>query len=147
MPPRMAAAALLLPMLLGGCAGWLPDPMRVEVQQGNVLSSADLERLEPGLPRARVRELLGEPVLSTPFHQNRWDYVYYKTEAGRGATPERLTLYFEGDALARVEDRYQSPEDPLPALADGPLPDVETAAPAGGRQGPPDRTSPLPGPQ
>lgn len=143
-PPARALAAALLTLALGGCAAWLPDADRLNVQQGNVLSSADIDRLVRGQSRARVRELIGEPVLASPFRADRWDYVYYKTEAGSytqdGA--QRLTLFFGPNGLERIVDRYDAPADPLPEAVEGPLPERrQPAAPAGG-SGP----GPAPGP-
>lgn len=127
MHPRFAAVACAA--LLGtGCAALVPDAERVDVQQGNLLSNADIRSLEPGLTRAQVRERVGAPILSSPWRADRWDYVYYRTEAGRepGAR-QRLTLYFdERDRVARVVDLYQAPEDALEATQTKAVPKVET---------------------
>ena len=146
---RMTAIALLA-LSTVACASWLPSPKRVEVQQGNVLSNEDIALLEPGLSRSRVRELLGGSVLAGSFQGDRLDYIYYRTEAGRAVgEPERLTLHFAGDELTRVVDHYETPDDPMPELADGPLPERNPApapAPAGGGPADPGRTTGIPGP-
>lgn len=122
----------VLAVAVAGCASWLPGGNRMAVQQGNILSAADLEALRTGLTRARVRELLGTPVLDTTFRRDRWDYLYYNVEAGREASPQRLTLYFEGDTLTRIVGRY-TPPDPESLDDDGPVgPAVQPdPAPAG----------------
>jgi len=128
MTPTRIAPLALAALLASGCSFLVPDAERVEIQQGNLLTPADIARLETGQTRARVRQLLGDPILSAPFRSNRWDYVYYRTEAGRPVeAPQRLTLYFdEQDRVSSVVDRYQAPQDPLPADDGQPLPSVDT---------------------
>jgi outer membrane protein assembly factor BamE len=92
--------ALLLAVLIGGCSNLLYKP---EVQQGVLLSTEMLEKLKPDLTKRQVRLLLGTPSVSDAFHPERWDYVYYVGKAGAKVHPQRLTLYFRNDSLARAE--------------------------------------------
>lgn len=75
-----------------------------EVQQGNLVNQEMVDKLKPGMTRAQVRFVLGTPLVVDPFHADRWDYVYFYKASFNGA-PEtrRLTVIFEGDALARME--------------------------------------------
>jgi len=80
--------ALVLVVLLAGCAGRQPDaadgrplipalaPYRMDIRQGNVVDAAMLARLQLGMPREQVRTLLGTPQLIDPFNPNRWDYTF-----------------------------------------------------------------------
>ncbi len=79
------------------------SPYRIDVQQGNALEQESVEKLKPGLTRSQVRFLLGTPLVVDPFHGDRWDYVYNFRKAGKLAEERRLTLFFEGDVLARIE--------------------------------------------
>lgn len=128
MPLIRIVSSALAALLLGGCAALVPDAERIGIQQGNLLSTDDIAALEPGQTRARVRELIGTPILGTPFRRDRWDYVYYRAEAGRPVeNPQRLTLYFdERDRVASIRNRYQPPDDPVPEGDAQPLPDVDT---------------------
>jgi outer membrane protein assembly factor BamE len=108
---KHAPMKFLLPMVLAttltACGTWwLPEPHKVPIQQGNVLSGEQVDQLEPGMTREQVRFLLGNPVLSHPFHPNRWDYVYSEAPAGTYPPARRLTLYFAGDKLTSVSDHY-----------------------------------------
>ncbi len=68
--------------------------------------------LEQGLPRQTVRRRLGPPLLQTPFHPHRWDYVFYQlTGDGERAAYRRLTIFF--NAAGRVQRLVQS-GDPYP---------------------------------
>jgi outer membrane protein assembly factor BamE len=49
---------------------------KIDVQQGNVLSQDMVSQLKPGQTRDQVRFILGTPLITDIFHQQRWDYVY-----------------------------------------------------------------------
>lgn len=141
MPLIRITLTALASLLLGGCAALVPDAERPEIQQGNLLSGDDIAALEEGQTRDRVRELIGEPVLGAPFRRDRWDYVYYRTEAGRPVeNPQRLTVHFdEEDRVASIQDQYEPPDDPTPEDDARPLPDVDThgtPTDTGGDRGP-----------
>ncbi len=131
-----------LPLLLAtGCAGLIPGGDRIEVQQGNLLDHDDIASLELGMPRAAVRDRLGTPVLGESFNRDRWDYIHYVTEAGRDAGEiERLSLYFEGDRLVRIDDAYSPPDPPDPDE----LPEVEEDEPIPGQAPPGEAEAPAP---
>lgn len=133
----------LLAVILSGCGLITAD--RPVVQQGNVLTADDLSQVEPGLSRARVRELLGNPVLQPTMRPDRWDYVYSRTEGGTEVSdPQRLTLFFEGDRVARVENDYEPPNPkPLTPENDTPPPEPSQPAPAPA-EGPPQPQTPGP---
>ncbi len=89
--------------LAAGCSSVNVGPHRIDVQQGNALDQENVARLKPGLSRSQVRFLLGTPLVVDPFRTDRWDYVYMYYEAGRLAEQKRITLFFEGDTLVRME--------------------------------------------
>lgn len=131
---RSISRTALLPLtalsaLLGGCSS-LPSlsdltsitgekmmgivtPYRVEVVQGNVLTKELVAKVKPGMPRAQVRDLLGSPLLTDAFHEDRWDYVF--TIQRQGALPQnrKVVALFDGDKLKSLE----VPDD-LPAERD-----------------------------
>lgn len=96
---------------LGGCSlsprgekffGVL-TPYRVEVVQGNVVTSEMIALIQPGMSRDQVKEFLGSPLTTDVFHADRWDYVF--TIRRPGTAPQRrvVTVYFDGDKLSRYE--------------------------------------------
>lgn len=90
---------LLLAAGLGGCSIY-----RLEIQQGNVIEQKDLARLHTGMDKQQVVFLMGTPLLNDPFHKDRWDYVYLlRNGKGEVSKRRRVTLYFSGDTLARIE--------------------------------------------
>jgi outer membrane protein assembly factor BamE len=81
----------------------IPIVYRPDIQQGNVVEQEQINQLKPGMTKRQVRFLLGTPMLVDVFHQERWDYVYTKTE-GWGEMEERhIALYFEDGRLVRLE--------------------------------------------
>ena len=52
---------------------------QANVAQGNFIEDKYLDQVEVGMTRNQVRFLLGTPMIDDPFHENRWDYVYYLT--------------------------------------------------------------------
>jgi outer membrane protein assembly factor BamE len=92
---------MILLSLGAGCSVY-----RVDVQQGNTLEAEQVNKLKTGMSREQVAFLLGTPVLQDPFHPDRWDYVFSFKPGGGELRSRHLTLYFQGNSLARI-DRSQ----------------------------------------
>jgi outer membrane protein assembly factor BamE len=94
----------LLPLCLltsGGCG--LFTPYRIEIQQGNYISSDMVAQLKPGMSKEQVRLTLGTPLLTDIFHADRWDYIYYREKPGAKREQRKLTVYFEDGKLTRLD--------------------------------------------
>ncbi|WP_018077388.1 outer membrane protein assembly factor BamE domain-containing protein [Thiobacillus denitrificans] len=113
---------VLLLSLVAGCSSVKIGPHRIDVQQGNALDQENVARLKLGLNRSQVRFLLGTPLVVDPFRTDRWDYVYVYYKAGRLAEQKRITLFFDGDTLARIDGD-------LPTAEPAPVAQVVQAAP------------------
>lgn len=73
------------------------------LSQGNLLDQEDIDQLEVGMTRNQVRFLLGTPMIDDPFHENRWDYVYFLRIGREKATFKRwLSVYFSGDNVSEI---------------------------------------------
>ena len=55
---------------------FLPKVYKIDIHQGNAISSEMLMQLKPGMTKAQVRFVLGTPLIKDTFHKERWDYVY-----------------------------------------------------------------------
>lgn len=76
---------------------------KLPTRQGNVIEQKQLDQLKVGQTREQVLFLMGTPIAASPFRADRWDYVgYYKSPRGQVAN-RTVTLFFEGDTLARME--------------------------------------------
>jgi outer membrane protein assembly factor BamE len=78
-------------------------PYRVEVVQGNVLTKELVAKVKPGMSRAQVRDLLGSPLLTDMFHENRWDYAFSIRRQGAPYQQRKVIAWFEGDQLKSLE--------------------------------------------
>jgi outer membrane protein assembly factor BamE len=77
---------------------------RINIQQGNFLEQAAVEQVKPGMTRSQVRYLLGTPMVADSFNKERWDYIYYLKKGRTNHTDSRrVTVYFEGDKVARLD--------------------------------------------
>ena len=95
---------VLLALLCSACGTALPSikPYKLDVQQGNVVTSKMLLQLRPGMTKSQVRFIMGTPLIQDSFHGNRWDYVYQMREAGKITEQRRVILDFEKDLLKTV---------------------------------------------
>ena len=97
-------ALILTASLLGlsGCA------YRPPVQQGTIISNADIQLVRRGMTRTEVLQRLGKPVLINLYHDNRLVYVY-TLKPNREARQERqLLIYFRSGRVANYKV-YSSP--------------------------------------
>lgn len=120
----VAGAMLLGGLVLSGCASVrerLPDvpsignlvtPYRIDIQQGNVVTREQAQALKPGMPRAQVADILGSPLLTSVFHGDRWDYVFTLRRQGQPLQERKLTVFFKGEVMERIES------DELPTEAE-----------------------------
>lgn len=90
------------------------EPYKIEIQQGNLITPEMREKVKVGMSSAMVRSILGTPLISDPFHANRWDYVYSMEKSGKLVEKQRLTLYFENEHLTRIDDSHM-PAEVMPA--------------------------------
>lgn len=88
------------------------SPYRVDIVQGNVVTSEQLALVKPGMLRAQVRDVLGTALLVSVFHADRWDYVFTLKQQGVASQARNVTIYFKGDVVDRIE------ADPLPSEAE-----------------------------
>lgn len=78
-------------------------PYKMDVVQGNFVSKEQAATLQPGMSRTQVRDILGTPLLTSIFHADRWDYVFTFKRQGLEPQARKVTVFFTGNALARVE--------------------------------------------
>jgi outer membrane protein assembly factor BamE len=78
-------------------------PYRIEIVQGNVVTQEVMAQIQPGLGRTQVREILGTPLLTDLFHENRWDYVFTIARQGIAPQQRRVTVFFKDNVVERFE--------------------------------------------
>jgi len=82
---------------------WIFSPYRPDIQQGNFVSQEMLNQLKVGQTRDQVRFILGSPLLTDVFHDDRWDYPFYLARGNGELTTSRVTVFFKDDKVERFE--------------------------------------------
>ena len=94
---------------LGGCSyfpGFFPGVHKIDIQQGNLITQEMIDKLKPGMNRNQVRYLMGSPMVTDTFSQDRWDYFYSFRPGGKDTEQKRLTLFFKDDKLSHFSGDY-----------------------------------------
>ena len=104
---RMVALSFVATLTIGCLRVYVPD-----VQQGNVITQEMVDQLKVGMNRRQVQFILGTPLITDPFHQDRWDY-YYSLKRGKKYRAKRtLSLFFKGDELTEIRGNVRiKPQD------------------------------------
>ncbi|HEY7788781.1 MAG TPA: outer membrane protein assembly factor BamE [Casimicrobiaceae bacterium] len=82
---------------------------KIDINQGNYLSQDMVDKLKVGMTQQQVRQLLGTPLITSPFRADRWDYVYEFTRQGQVVEHRNFTIYF-ADAKATRWEGDRMPE-------------------------------------
>lgn len=81
----------------------LPEPHKIDIEQGNSISQEEFESLYTGMTQKEVADAVGTPMLVDPFHADRWDYIY-RLKPGKGRERQsRFTLYFRDGILVKID--------------------------------------------
>ena len=118
---RLLAALLGMGLLALSACSLTPkkfEPYRAEVVQGNFVSREQVQALRVGMPRNVVRDILGTPLVSSVFHDSRWDYAF--TIRRQGAEPQQrhMSVFFQGDVLVKIEGDQMPSEAEFAARLD-----------------------------
>jgi outer membrane protein assembly factor BamE len=105
--PALVAAS----SLLAGCGSLertdslvgLVTPYRIDIVQGNVVTQEQLALVRPGLTRLQVRDVLGTPLLTDPFHADRWDYLFTLRRPGTEPQRRAVVVLFDGERVKSVQ--------------------------------------------
>ncbi|WP_189453085.1 outer membrane protein assembly factor BamE [Cognatilysobacter bugurensis] len=105
---RSLLPVLLVAAMTAGCGIVYRQP----IYQGNLLEKSAVDQLQAGMSKQQVVTLLGTPSISDPYNPGRWDYTATQ-RVGRvsRADIKNLTLWFEGDTLARWDGDYFPEQD------------------------------------
>jgi outer membrane protein assembly factor BamE len=76
---------------------------KIDINQGNYLSQDAVDKLKVGMTQPQVKQLLGTPLVTSPFRADRWDYVYEYTRQGQVVEHRNFTVYFAEGKVTRWE--------------------------------------------
>ncbi len=100
---RLTCIAAIL--ALSACSfGWLPGGYRQLLQEGDLPTAAQRERLRVGMSERQVLQLLGEPVLRDAFHRQLWYYILREEHTKRRVEEHCLKLRFDDGTLRSIAE-------------------------------------------
>lgn len=112
----LAVLSLAFVAFSTGCSSLeFPGVYRIPVMQGNIIDQKKVDQLKVGMTKRQVQFVMGTPLLTDVFHDDRWDYVYQLRRGNDLLRDKRFTLFFEDDKLVRYEGDYEpnaSSEEP-----------------------------------
>ncbi|MFI4940796.1 MAG: outer membrane protein assembly factor BamE [Burkholderiales bacterium] len=85
------------------------SPYRIDIQQGNFVSSEIMNQIKDGMQRKegitrdQVHFLLGTPLISDIFHADRWDYVFRLRRGNGEIVSSHVSVFFNGNMLSRLD--------------------------------------------
>jgi outer membrane protein assembly factor BamE len=104
-------AGLALSGALSGCESLqrtdslfgLITPYRIDIVQGNAITKEQAALIKPGMSRLQVRDILGTPLLTDPFHAQRWDYLFTLRRPNTQLQRRSVVVNFDGDVVKGIE--------------------------------------------
>ena len=84
-----------------------PGVYKINVEQGNIIDQKKVDKLKIGMSRRQVRFILGTPMIEDSFNHDRWDYLHTIRNGKTSLVDERLTVFFDGDKLSRIDGDFQ----------------------------------------
>ena len=79
------------------------DTYQPDIMQGSVLEIEVVERLQLGMSKTAVMNLIGSPSIIDPFHQYQWDYIHHSILNDEQVIHYRLRLIFDEDVLTEID--------------------------------------------
>lgn len=104
-PLRICMVSLLALACLGlaGCS--LLRIYRMDVRQGNYITTDRVRSLKEGMSKETVLAMMGTPAVTPFFECNQWDYYYYlKPGNGDPIQEQHITVFFSGHHVCRIEE-------------------------------------------
>ena len=116
------------------------SPYRVDIQQGNFVSREMVAQVKEnmkspeGITREQVRFVMGTPLVTDVFHEDRWDYVFRLEKNNGDIIRSNVSMHFEGNKLVKLDGGDLPTEKDYLALIAGtkalPPPELGMPAPA-----------------
>ncbi|QTL40888.1 outer membrane protein assembly factor BamE [Xenorhabdus budapestensis] len=95
----LTAATVSLVMLTAGCSMFERVVYRPDINQGNYLTPAAVSKIHKGMTQQQVTFTLGTPMLTDPFGNQTWYYVFRQQPGHTKVKQETLTLIFDSNGV------------------------------------------------
>ena len=87
------------------------SPYKPDIIQGNVVTTEQITQVKPGMTKVQVKEILGSPLITDPFHADRWDYVFTLRRQGFDDQQRSFVVLFEKDQVLKIDAPVLPSED------------------------------------
>lgn len=87
---------ILMGFALSGCIH------KMDVQQGNIFTEEEVQRLRPGMSEAQVKYIMGSPMLVNVLTTNEVAYVYTNKPGNGSFTEKKVVCVFEYGTLREI---------------------------------------------
>ncbi len=94
-------------LTLSGC-------YKMDIQQGNYFSDADVHAIKRGMSPAKVEKVLGSPILKNIYYNNQLAYVYTFKPGHGHMKKRRLIIYFRNGRVTHTTTDFNSNSVLLP---------------------------------
>lgn len=111
---------LVLLALLSGCSTLrFPGVYRIDIPQGNFVTTDMLAQLQPGMTPDQVRYVLGVPTLVDPFTPDTWFYLM-TYQPGKGEPVDQQIVvhftdgaysHYDGEVIPDLQSKTQAEKD------------------------------------
>ena len=102
-----ALAGLALILVISGCSSLFPGVYRIDIPQGNLIDEGKLAEVKTGMEPRQVRYLLGTPLVTDTFDQNRWDYFYSVRNGSKVDVTHHVSIIFAEGRVVEIKDQLQ----------------------------------------
>ena len=75
-------------------------PYIIPMDQGRLLDSERFKKIDVGLSKEQVIYLIGKPTLSSPFLDNKWNYVYFNNTSQKES--KKLSIKFKNEKVFEI---------------------------------------------
>lgn len=98
----------------------LPGVYTLAIQQGNIVTQAMVDQLQPNMTKKQVLFIMGSPMLVDVFHFNRWDYIYsHQPSNGGDYEQKRISLFFtDDDRMMGIQGDFKPSDKPTKITTD-----------------------------
>ncbi len=103
---RFPVLIIIIGAIWGCSVNDLPFVYKVEVQQGNLLTQENLDKIKLGMSKRQITYIIGSPNIIDPFHQDRWEYIFTLKPSRGNYRENKITLLFDKEnKLEKIEGK------------------------------------------
>lgn len=92
---------LFMAVILSGCSFFYPH--KQDVEQGNIFTMEQVDRLHVGMSEGSVKEIMGDPISINTFDDNRLNYIYTMSRGHGTMHVKRVLCSFRNGRLVDIQ--------------------------------------------